>query len=177
MTRLAAALLFLLSTTAYARPHIDSSQCGLVDGQWTLTAQTVIALAPDPVAALKSGIPLYFRYEAQFQPNGSWFGSTAAGSSLRLSYNHITYTYQLEDSASHSQQTFSSLEDALKALGSPVHALLIPEAPLAQTAGYTVRIRFTLEADKLPFSLRLTALTSDAWQLSTEWQPCPQNPA
>lgn len=164
-------LVMLLPLLAHAQSQIESGQCTLTSGKWQLNLRTRIYLAEDPITALKSGIMLYFNYHIELS-SGSWLHhhKQTMSQPFRLSYNHLTFSYQLENLRTQSEHSYTSIEEALKALGTIKNLPLI-NASTQQPS--TIRIRFQLDTEKLPFSLRLTALTSNAWQLNSDWWICP----
>lgn len=169
-------LIIGLYHSAHAQSYIESGQCQIINNTWYLSATTHITLEQDPIDALKSGIPLYFRYDIKIYPDHSWFSEAKKISHTRhLRYNHITLSYQVEDPITLKEHTFSNIEKALEKIGNIKNLPLLDSALLEDSTEPKIAVRLTLEEDKLPFSLRLTALVSKAWNnINSEWWICPQ---
>lgn len=150
---------------AQAQVRIESAACRLSGTNAYLNAELNIRLPETPLAALKSGISLYFVVEAQ--PSGrKWWQSDAAlvSHQWRLRYNHLNFAYLLQKNNEAPRQ-FNDVSSALKALGS------IEMLPL-DIAAAPLQWRFQLQHTQLPAALRLSALSDAQWRLDSGWQDC-----
>lgn len=163
-------ILLILTQLSIADAEIEKGSCQHAANQWLLTLNTRIALEANPIEAIKSGIPLYFRYQIEARAP-KWFSKPQTFNLLRrLSYNHLTFSYRITDEQGQ-QIGYQNLEDALTELGT-LKNFTINDAPSTQ-----IRARFSLATDRLPFSLRLSALLSNSWHINSGWWLCPQIPS
>lgn len=154
-----------------AKTTIVSGACSLQREQWYIQLNSMVTLGAEPIKALKNGITLYFAYEIEFY-NG-WFGDNKRIThQLRLRYNHISQSYVLTDPITLAEQQFPTINSALAAMGSVDRLPLITAQLLTPDVDYRIRARFTLQSDKLPVSLRLTALINDDWDVNSAWWYC-----
>ncbi|SUO94563.1 DUF4390 domain-containing protein [Suttonella ornithocola] len=163
-------ILLILTQLGIADAEIEKGSCQLGDNQWLLTLKTRIVLEANPIEAIKSGIPLYFRYQIEARAP-KWFSKPQTFNILRrLSYNHLTFSYRITDEQDQ-KLSYQNLEDALAELGT------LKDFHFSGTSSNHIRARFSLATDRLPFSLRLSALLSDSWHINSGWWLCPQIPS
>ncbi len=167
-------VLLSLCRALFAESLIREGRCWQENNLWLADLRTSIFLGQDPIDALKSGIMLYFNYTIVFEPQDQWFGDKKTiQHELRLRYNHITQAYIVENPITLREQSFPTIEGALATIGQLRSLPLIDQALLSPDERYTIAIRLNLAEDKLPVSLRLTALFSSEWEISSDWWNCP----
>lgn len=151
---------------ALAQVSLQNSHCYAQESAWFVDAQWSVQLPAAPLAALKSGIPLYFTLTAEHSAEHWWQSATLlAKQTWQVHYNHLSFAYVLQKEHQ-VMQRFSDLNSALKALGT------IERLPLSVASSQApIVLRLHLSQEQLPFSLRLNALLSQEWALdSGRWQ-------
>ncbi|MEJ1959606.1 MAG: DUF4390 domain-containing protein [Nitrosomonadales bacterium] len=134
--------------------------------------------------ALEQGVPLYFNGEFTLtRPRWYWMDEKVIQSEqvIKLSYNTLTRQYRITRGALF--QNFASLEDALRIVG---HQSAAPISAEVLTGGngygsyiagklfksdknYVASVRLRLDVTQLPKPLQVNALTSDDWNLDSDW--------
>lgn len=176
LTILLLTVLLTVSKLACANSIVQNGSCELKKQTWYLSANTAVYLGQDPINALKSGITLNLRYEINIRPKDKWLNNgKTIQHRLRLSYNHITQSYQVENPITLNEKNYATIEEALAAIGTLKNLPLIDSSLIADTPP-TIRLRLTLEAEQLPVSLRFTALVSKDWNIDSDWWICPSKP-
>lgn len=157
---------------------IREGACRLENDIWYLSLDARIPLSADPVRALHSGIALPFDYIVTLRAPGGWFGGDkkTVHHRLQLYYDHITRTYLLKDPVTLRERNYATLDAALDALGTLRRVPLISTGLLNPDKRYRIEARLTLDAQRLPVSLRLTTLFSSAWAIDSAWWHCPTRP-
>lgn len=166
---LLAAMLSLASAAhAEGSIRVKSVMLEAVDDGYQFDADFEITLNPKLEYALEKGIVLYFVTELNLvNPRWYWLDEKIAQSRVRegLSYYALTRQYRLSRGALF--QNFSSLKEALQALGRvrdrPITAIL----ELKRDMEYTVELRMRLDIAALPKPFQVETLSSKEWDLST----------
>ena len=130
--------------------------------------------------ALEQGVPLYFISEFTLNhPRWYWMDEVVAHSeqTIKLSYNTLTRQYRITRGALF--QNFASLDDALRIIGHPSAAPIpaelfkgggyISEKLLKKDNNYVASVRLRLDVTQLPKPLQVNALTSDDWNINSDW--------
>jgi hypothetical protein len=175
MTRALRALLAAaaLATTAAAAEEIQVGATRLVGSNEgvVLNAGFVLELTARLEDALAQGVPLYFVVEFEFhRPRWYWLDERIGTSSLtaRLSFHALTRTYRLSTGTLH--QSFTTLDDALRALGTVREWLVLPPGVLQPDTAYNAYVRMRLDIAQLPKPFQLSALANRDWNLASEWK-------
>lgn len=159
--------LCLAAYPATAQISLQSSRCYVLDAQWQTDAQFHIRLPEEPLAALRSGISLFFRLSIE-EAGAQWWQSPRrlAVQEWHLDYNHLSQSYALQQGAQ-TPLPFGDVDSALKALGS------IEQLSLDKRERDTpIMLRMQLSQAQLPFALRLNALFFAQWTLDSGSLPC-----
>lgn len=162
---------------------LTHTQTQIVDGKCYIRDKTIyldldsnIYLDHDPIEALKSGLPLYFLYQIELKEADKWFADKVSLSrDIHLNYNPVAQTFLYEDPITLKQINHPSLEQALAAIGSmqSLPLMEIKQLPLSNRAeAVNIRVRFLLNAELLPVSLRFSALFSKEWNIKSDWWTC-----
>jgi hypothetical protein len=149
--------------------HADTS---LVNGVYVLNARVDYSLSEAVVEALHSGVTLTLLVEIEVERARDLLwdaGLTSLSQRYELRYHALTRQYLVKNLNTGVQQAFPSQEAALSDLGEIKDVPLLDEHLLTPGANYNARLRARLDHSKLPTPLRLTALLSAAWQISSEW--------
>lgn len=171
-------LLLILFFCTFARTESVIRACSgrLQNDIWYLNLDARINLADDPVRALQSGIALSFDYIVKLHTSGWFSDKKTVHHRLKLYYDHITRTYLLKDPVTLRERNYVTLDSAFAALGTLRNVALISTGLLDPDKRYRIEARLTLEAQRLPVSLRLSTLFSSAWAIDSAWQNCPTRP-
>lgn len=179
---LALALLWLGVSAACADGiEVRRAEAHFSDGSYQLSADFDINFKFVVEQALEQGVPLYFISEFTLtHPRWYWLDEEVAHSdqTIKLSYNTLTRQYRITRGALF--QNFASLNDALHIIGhqsaAPIPAELlqggggyISEKLLKKDNGYVAAVRMRLDVTQLPKPLQVNALTSDDWNLNSDW--------
>jgi hypothetical protein len=170
--RLLAALVTLASAVA-AADEIEVRAARLVGvEEWVaLNADFELDLTPRLEEALAKGVPLFFVVE--FECNRArwyWFDEKigAATLSMRLSFHALTRTYRLSTGTLH--QTFTTLDEALRALGRVREWPVLPRGALQPDTTYSAYVRMRLDTAQLPKPFQVSALANRDWVLASSWK-------
>lgn len=150
------------------------------DDGYALSAEFAIELGPRVEEAVNHGIPLYFNLELELtRPRKYWIDEHIGGRSLtyRLSYNPLTRHYRLSTGPLQ-QSNFTSLDQALRALGRIAALPVMEKNALKPGETYQAALRLALDRSQLPKPFQLDALGNRDWHIDTKvlrWQyPVPE---
>ena len=158
---------------------VRKAEIRMSDDGFQLAANFDIRLTLLLEQALTHGITLNFLSEFTLtRSRWYWFDEVATKTeqTTKLSYNALTQQYRLKRGSIF--QGFSTLDDALRALGNQ-SSDFIPAKLFHQSSGYlaalltskpnyTAYARMRLDVSQLPKPLQVNALTSDEWKLDSE---------
>jgi hypothetical protein len=175
------ALLFFVSAwfypgvNAYAADGIEIGETRLersIDGEaWILNVDVDIQLSSRLEDAVNKGLPLYFVLELEVtKPRWYWFDESSANKvqSYKLSYHALTRQYRLALGAY--QQTFSTLNDAVRGM-TKIRGWRVGEfEQFVIGAKYDAQVRMRLDASQLPKPFQVIGITNKEWSLSSEWK-------
>ena len=176
MTRAFRALLAaaaLAAAAAAAAEEIEvgaTSLVGSAEGV-VLNADFVLDLTPRLEDALAQGVPLYFVVEFECRrPRWYWLDEKigTATQTVRLSFHALTRTYRLSTGALH--QSFTTLDEALRGLGTVREWLVIPPGALRPDTAYSAYVRMRLDTAQLPKPFQVSALANREWSLASAWK-------
>jgi len=99
-----------------------------------------------------------------------WFDAEVVSLTLRreLSYHTVSERYIVRDVRSGDQQSFPTLEEALRQLGT-VDSWPILVEPQLDGGEYEVSVRAGVRRGRLPSSLRALMFWTDDWHRTSEW--------
>lgn len=158
---------------------VRKAEIRMTEEGYQLSANFDIRLSFLVEQALTHGITLNFVSEFSItRSRWYWLDEVASRSeqTTKLSYSALTRQYRIKRGTLF--QNFSSLEDALRALGNqssgPVPADMLNMSSgyiaslLSNNSNYTAFARMRLDVSQLPKPLQVNALTSDEWRLDSE---------
>lgn len=154
---------------------VEHAELSLVEDAYQLDADFAIEFGPEVDEAINKGVALNFLIEfVLMEPHSYWFDEevASANQTIRLSYHALSRQYLL-NVGSH-QTTFSSLPEALKALGHLQDWPVVEKSQLKKGAPYYAMLRMRLDHTRLPKPLQVSAIGSDKWNLISEryrWTP------
>lgn len=121
--------------------------------------------------ALRDGITLSFDLDTRVERERRfWFDAEVVALTLRreLAYHAVSERYLVRDARSGDQQSYATLEEALKALGT-VDGWPILVEPQLDGGQYHVSVRAGVRRGRLPSSLRAIMFWTDDWHRTSEW--------
>lgn len=145
------------------------------DQQLKIDADIDIHLTPEMREALNSEIPLSFWTELELNEAFDFFGlnTNRNRETLRyqteLRYSTYQHTYMLVNHRNKKVKTFSSLQEALKTMGTLDNFRITDLANLHPTTLYTIRLRMHFNPWRLPTPLVIQTWLGDGWRLDSGW--------
>lgn len=139
-------------------------------GGYSLAADFDLSLSRRLEKVLSEGVPLYFNIDFEcYRPRWYWFDHSVVKKTyqLRLSFHALTRTYRLSSGGLH--QSFSSVEEVVRALGTVRGWHVIERDELEPGTSYEVAVRMVLDVDRLPKPFQVSALTNPDWTLASDW--------
>jgi hypothetical protein len=121
--------------------------------------------------ALRDGITLTFDLDTRVERERRfWFDAEVVALTLRreLAYHAVSERYVVRDTRSGDQQSFATLEEALRQLGA-VDGWPILVEPQLDGGQYHVSVRAGVRRGRLPSSLRAIMFWTDDWHRTSEW--------
>ena len=170
-------LLLLMQSTSMANvfsvnnPHIHKIGNGYV-----LNANVSYPLTPRVIEALENGIPITFFQEFQLIRPFPVLGNLLKWDKdlwhstlyYELRYHALSDTFLLLSLDTRNQQSFSSLQSALHALGT-ISNMNLPPKYTQDKKKPVLQIRSGLDLSALPTPMRPGVLLSSKWQLTSPW--------
>jgi hypothetical protein len=178
---LLAALLLASQVALAAGVKVDRAELVPTDEAYQLTADFNIEFSAEVEEAVNKGVALYFLVEfALMEPHSYWFDEEAASANqtIRLSYHALSRQY-LINVGSH-QATFSSLQEAVQALGKIQDWPVVEKSMLKKGVPYFAMVRMRLDHSRLPKPLQVSAIGAEKWNLVSEryrWTPVFDKPS
>lgn len=171
---LLAATLFASSLAAGADFKTVEMHPRLTANQLELSGQMDLALSPKVEEALAKGIPIEIVIDIRLErERGLLWNATAGAWKLRreLRFHALSGQYlvrQLEP-ASALQESFATLPDALRFLGTLSELRFALDGVVRIDSQYLTQLRTSLDIEALPAPLRPVAYTSLDWHLNSGW--------
>src|SRR5690606_2847430 len=122
--------------------------------------------------ALERGVPLPVLLEVEILRERSYLWNetiTTLEQRYEVDYHELTRQYTVRNLNIDTQFAYPTREAALSALGRIVDLPLIDANLLDPEASYIGRVRASMDTNALPVPLRLRALVSSEWRLSSGW--------
>lgn len=163
------------SATAWAEEFsIFDPKIELSDKVYRLDARLEFTFSKDVMEAIDSGVPVELKLEIEIQRPRSYIWDKEVYSleqRYQLQYHALSEQYIARNLNSGAQYSFFSLNAALHKIGQVEHLPIIDAQLLKHKdeEHYYARIRTTLGFDNLPVPLKLSALISRSWWLSSDW--------
>jgi hypothetical protein len=173
---MAIAALLLAGASGAARADFGAGEirARLVDDALELSGTLELALTPKVEEALGKGIALDFVIGVRLKRVRPWWWDERAGEwtlRRRIRFHALSGQYLVHnlDAGSETSESFTSLGEALRHLGT-LAALRLPlAAPARAQEHYAVQLRVHLDLEALPTPLQPVAYTSLAWHLNSGW--------
>ncbi len=119
--------------------------------------------------ALQGGMPLYFTTEIEMtRPRWYWTDDRAVFTrrTVRLDYDVLARVYHVVVAGS-LQQTWDTLEEALRAVKRPPRWLVASRGDLKPGESYNVTLRMFMDREYLRKPLQIDALNNSEWRLTS----------
>jgi hypothetical protein len=151
--------------------EVRSAYVNVDNGVFLLHARIEYPNNPEIQDALRDGITLSFDLDTRVErARRLWFDAEIVALSLRreLSYHAVSERYIVRDVRSGDQQSYATIEEALKQLGT-VDGWPILVEPQLDGGMYEVSVRAGVRRGRLPSSLRALMFWTDDWHRTSEW--------
>ncbi|MEE4377266.1 MAG: DUF4390 domain-containing protein [Candidatus Competibacteraceae bacterium] len=143
---------------------------------YRLYAQLDYQLSQAPLEALQNGVPLTFSQQVELIRKREWLWDEVLTTRIQrftLAYHALSRQYVVTDLDREVSKSFPDATAAFDFLGNIDNLPLVNSKVLNAQEIYYVRLRTTLDLEKLPVPLLLVAYLSDDWYLSGEWYTWP----
>ena len=144
---------------------LRAAEAGMV-----LDADFALELSPRLADMVANGVPLFFSVEFELtRERWYWFDENTASRRLEvgLSYHALTRQYRL--TAGPLQQTFATLEEAIRGLMRVRNWLVLDRTVSFADTDYQAAVRMRLDTAQLPKPFQLNAISSRDWTLDSDW--------
>jgi hypothetical protein len=180
-TTLSLAALFAAGTSAVSRAEaldgvleVRSAYVNVEQGVFQLFARVAYPVNEDIRAALKDGLMLNFDLDVVVsRERRFWMDETVAEYTLRreLLYHAVSDRYVARDvdARNNDQHSYSTLEEALEALGTVDAWPFLLSPQLSANRDYRVSLRAGVRRGRLPDTLRVLMFWTDDWHRESEW--------
>jgi hypothetical protein len=151
--------------------EVRSAYVNVDGGVFLLHARVEYPTNPAIRDALRDGITLTFELDTRVERERRfWFDAEVVALTLRreLAYHAVSERYVVKDVRSGDQQSYATLEEALKQLGT-VDGWPILVEPQLDGGMYHVSVRAGVRRGRLPASLRALMFWTDDWHRTSEW--------
>jgi hypothetical protein len=152
-----------------------SAKLSAGEDAYILTSEFNIDLGNRLEETVARGVPLYFVLELEITRN-RWFwpNEHIAGRSVnyRIAYVPLTRQYRVS-SGNVLHQNFTTLNEALRVLGSAAALPVANKNELKPGETYQVALRLTLDRQQLPKPLQVDAIANKDWEIEARvlrWQ-------
>jgi hypothetical protein len=170
-TLVAAVALSAAATAAAEEIEVGATSLVATGEGIVLNADFVLDLTSRLEDALAQGVPLYFVVEFEsYRPRWYWLDEKVGAATLtaRLSFHALTRSYRLSTGTLH--QSFATLNEALRALGTVREWLVLPPGTLRPDTAYNAYVRMRLDTAQLPKPFQVSALANRDWSLASAWK-------
>ena len=168
------AALALAPTARGAEPGITivTAKVRLQNDIYVIDADVDYVLNKELMRAVDAGVPLTFEVEAGFTHERKYlWDETVAGvvQRMRLEYHALSKQYLVSNLSTQTQQSFPTLEDALRKLGEIRRMAIVEKRFIKPASSYKAKIHVALEIEALPAPMRPLAYLSLDWRFRSNW--------
>lgn len=170
-----ALLLWLLPSAAMA-VEVKHAELVPVNGKYLFSADLDYQLSDRAVAALQSGVPLFWDIKVLVSQYRSYlWNKEIAGRDIRfrIQYKALLNLFQVRNESSSNTYSFSTLGAALNLMSTLRNIYVVDAAALADDENYFAAVKVKLDRDALPLPLRPAAYTNSQWYLASDWYEWP----
>ena len=157
---------------------IKSLETRLRDNVYSFSTHIEYGFSDEALVALKNGVPLIIILNIEVQEERWYWNKTIAEleQGYLLIYHALSEKFIIHNLNSGVQTDYSSLSDALHALGYIDNLPLIDAKLLKPDSRYILRLRSELDIESLPAPMRPLAYISSDWRLQSDWYTWPLTP-
>jgi len=151
---------------------VKSASTELSDNVFYLHADIDYKFSESVIDALHNGVPMVVVLDLElFQRRPWWWDNKVASLEQRyqLQYHALSEQYLVTNLNSGKEYTSFTLHSALYGLRDVDKLPVIDRQLLKRDSEYYVRIRSRLSTNNLPVPLRMKAMVSPSWWLSSDW--------
>ena len=164
-------LLAFACAQAQAADGIEITRASIeaTDEGYKLSANYAFDLNHNLEDAIQHGVQLYFTTEIELTRPRWWWRDEKAVSSrqtIGISYNVLTREYRVSVMGS-VQQSFQTLDDALRLIRRPSRWLIAPKGALKPGEVYNVSLRMFMDREYLQKPFQVHAFNSSDWRLAS----------
>ena len=137
-----------------------------------LHARIAYPMNPQILDALRDGVTLAFDLDTRVvRVRRLWFDATILDLTIHreLAYHTVTDRYVVREDRTGDQQSFPTLDEALRYLGTVDGLPILVEPQLAAGERYRVSVRAGIRRGRLPASLRALLFWTDDWHRVSPW--------
>ena len=166
------------SASAQVQPRFEvrSAYMELIDDVYYLNARIDYGLSEAALEVLMKGVPLTMALQIEVIRERRYLLDDEVASlrqRYQLQFHALSERYLVRNLNSGQQTSFSSLEAAVRSLGTVVRLPVLDNALLEPGRRYVARMRAVLDIREFPGPLRLLAALRDEWRLTSEWYVWP----
>ncbi|ORU94025.1 MAG: hypothetical protein A6F72_08125 [Cycloclasticus sp. symbiont of Poecilosclerida sp. N] len=169
-----ASILLLVSIASFADEQanitIKTADFSFQEQTFLLNADIQYTLSDEAIEALHNGVTLTFNVDLSIIETRPWLWDkhhNTISLPYQIKRHTLAETYQVSDINHHIQHSFSSLNTALRVLGTlrqlPMHAIEIPDG---YNAYASIAVYLNIEA--LPLPMRPMAYLTPGWHLRSD---------
>jgi hypothetical protein len=164
-------LLVFACATAQAADGIEITRASIEASEdgYRLDVAYSFDLTPGMEQAIQHGVPLSFTTEIELtRPRWYWTDDRAVSErrTVKLSYDVLFRIYRLTVPGS-IQQTFDTLDDALRVIRRPPRWPFAPRGTLKPGETYNVTMRMYMDRESLAKPLQVDAFNNAEWRLAS----------
>jgi hypothetical protein len=151
--------------------EVRSAYVNVDNGVFLLHARVEYPDGPAIQEALRDGITLTFELDTRVERRRRfWFDAEIVALTLRqeLAYHAVSERYVVKEVRSGNQQSYATLAEALRQLGT-VDGWPILVEPQLNGGQYQVSVRAGVRRGRLPSSLRALMFWTNDWHRTSEW--------
>lgn len=159
-------------TTEEAGLQVERVSVVLRDEVYYLNADIRFVPSAPVIEALERGVPMPLLLTVEILRERSYLWNetvTTLEQRYELDRHELTRQYTIRNLNIDTQSAFPTRGAALHALGQIIDLPLIDANLLDADEAYIGRLRMGIDTESLPVPLRLRALVSSEWRLSSEW--------
>lgn len=170
---LVAALVLAAGAAAAYGLRVRTVELRTINDIVNVSAELELVLSDDAREALEHGVDLVFEVDSELRRRRRWIWDTRLARVQRhlvLQRHALSRQYVVDQPESGQRRVFTSLEQALAALGRVGPWPLVDRQLLQPGRSYVVRVRARLDREALPGPLQLVAWVTPGWRLGSSWQ-------
>jgi len=169
---LGAVLALGFSAAAPAQPiQVNNAGMEISETRYVVNADFHLDLSGPLLEALNNGVSLGFLVEFELtRPRWYWFDEKAASGRLELRLSYLPLAQQYRLSSGTLYQNFTTLPEALQALGRVHGWPVLGQDQVDNGISYIASVRLRLDPAQLPAPFRVSSVTNREWTVTSEWK-------